>query len=45
MSTRPEGFWTWIKSCYDTLRKALQITLDVYYFYIILSCENMVLSD
>ena len=29
----------------DTLRKALQITLDVYYLYIIQSCENMVLSD
>ena len=29
----------------DTLRQALQITLDVYYLYIIQSCENMVLSD
>ena len=29
----------------DTLRKALQITLDVYYFYIIQRCENMVLID
>ena len=29
----------------DTLRKTLQITLDVYYFYIFQSCENMVVSD
>ena len=26
MSTRPEGFWTWIKSCYEKVIKALTLS-------------------